>query len=285
MARRRLTLWLAALAGATAIVVTSAQGAPTRLSCPPRLTATVHSSRPGAEHQLVPSGANNLILCRYDGPFGSPGQGQPVRLVAIRTVPHPQRLAAAFDRLPLAKAGTYACPLSTGAAIIAEFGYSSGAADPVRVDLTGCQFASNGHLTAFAALNGNNILNRLEALDHALPSRTGTGRATAAISGFIRLCGGPAPGRCFISTVGGCNQHQGCVESDRVVAIDTEGRQVAEQKIRIGRGRFRLDVAPGDYVVELLADGRHVHDRLLRADGATARAGHTSRVVFTFDVP
>jgi hypothetical protein len=69
------------------------------------------------------------------------------------------------------------------------------------------------------------------------------------------------------------------------VAIDAAGRQMAAQRLRMGDGRFSLHVVPGRYVVELLADGKHVHDRLMQARGATARPGKTTRVVFSFDVP
>jgi hypothetical protein len=46
-----------------------------------------------------------------------------------------------------------------------------------------------------------------------------------------------------------------------------------------------LHVRPGDYAVELLADGTRVHDRLLQTTGATARSRDTTTINFHFDVP
>ena len=116
--------------------------------------------------------------------------------------------------------------------------------------------------------------------------QTGSAR-TATIAGHLWLCGGPAPGRCFSTTIGGCDPVDGCGRSDRVVAIDTAGKIVAEQRLRYPypNGRFRLHVRPGRYAVELLADGPRIHDRVMQIQGATARAGHTTAVVFTFDIP
>jgi hypothetical protein len=40
----------------------------------------------------------------------------------------------------------------------------------------------------------------------------------ATVTGYVRLCGGPAPGRCFIGTFGVCQPPVGCVTTDRVAA-------------------------------------------------------------------
>ena len=63
------------------------------------------------------------------------------------------------------------------------------------------------------------------------------------------------------------------------------GAQLAQQTLRPAQGRFRLSLSPGDYAVELLADGKRVRDRLLQTKGATVRARHTTAVIFRFDVP
>lgn len=251
----------------------------------------VGSSRIGARAAPVSAGAQRVLLCRYDGPFGGSGIGPAnrFRVIARRAIDDPRRvssLASELNRLPR-MTGAYACPSDTGAAVVAFFGYGSGPVDPVKVDMTGCMIATNGHIVATAGLNGPTILDELEALIHATPSsspRSG-GARDAIIDGYVRLCGGPAPGRCFISSIGGCTPAEGCSRSDRVVLIETTGEQVAQEKLPPAHGRFRLRVPTGDYAVELLADGGRVHDRLLQTQGAAARAGRTTTVIFNFDVP
>jgi hypothetical protein len=70
-----------------------------------------------------------------------------------------------------------------------------------------------------------------------------------------------------------------------VVAIDGAGGVTAEQHLSPSAAHFRFSVRPGNYVVELLADGKHVHDRLLQAKGDTVAPRHRSTVVFAFNVP
>ena len=118
--------------------------------------------------------------------------------------------------------------------------------------------------------------------NRTLRSRTGV---VPTIDGYVRLCGGPAPGRCFIASIGECTHAEGCTRSDRVVVIDTAGEQIAQQHLPPADARFRLRVRSGNYAIELLADGKRVLDRLLQTQGATARAGHTRTVIFNFDVP
>lgn len=279
------------LAGAVAYAIAGpALGSSTSRAVCPRLAPTaIRSSRPGAAANLAPKGAETLLLCRYDGPLGSPGTRlkNRFRLVASRWLSDRLKVAAltaALDRLPRAK-GSDACPSETGAAIIGFFGYRSGPTSPVRVDLTGCVIATNGHVFRLAGLNRTTLVDALEALVHAGPSHTAPNGASALITGEVRVCGGPAPGGCFVSTVGGCTAGQGCADSDRVIAIDDAGEVAAEQSLSPRHARFQLRVSPGNYVVELLADGRRVHDRLMQAVGATARARHRTRIVFRFDVP
>jgi hypothetical protein len=290
MTKRALSTCLVAVAAVAGALVIAAPGAstPSRSGCAAKPPFSVLSSRPGAHRNLVPGRPETLLLCRYDGPLGSPSAPRPPAfpLVAQLLITNRSRISALareFNRLPKMM-GAFACPLDSGAAIIARFGYSTGPNDPVRLDLGGCLMASNGRTVRGAGLNGSTILEELEALVHARAASSRRAR-TARISGSIRLCGGPAPGRCFASTVGGCTPGEGCATSDRVVAIDAAGRQAAAQRLRRGNGRFSLHVAPGRYVVELLADGKHVHGRLMQARGATVRAGKTTRVVFSFDVP
>jgi hypothetical protein len=105
----------------------------------------------------------------------------------------------------------------------------------------------------------------------------------AIVRGYVRLCGGPAPGRCFIEGIGFCQAPTGCITSDRVAVIDVHHRRVAEAKLR--HGRFGLRVRPGTYVIELLGDGPRVRGRVLQSKSVTARARQTTLAGFHFDVP
>ncbi len=113
------------------------------------------------------------------------------------------------------------------------------------------------------------------------------GAADATIAGYLWLCGGPAPGRCFRSTIGSCGPPLGCSRTDRVVAIGAAGLIVAQQRLRFPwpDGRFRLIVPAGRYAVELLADGPRIHDFLVQTIGVTVRAGQRANAIFRFDVP
>ncbi len=106
---------------------------------------------------------------------------------------------------------------------------------------------------------------------------------TATVTGYVRLCGGPAPGRCYIEEVGFCQPPQGCVTSDRVAAIDARGRRVATQ--RLHHARFTLHLAPGRYTIELLGDGRRVHGRVMQRRKVRAEAHRTAVVRFFFAIP
>jgi hypothetical protein len=262
-------------------------------ACPSIEPRGVYPGRGTPSKQLVPAGVVQVLLCRYDGPFGDPHTyvAQRFRLVAGRTIADRASagaLAAQLDRLPAVPSGGFSCPGNGGAAIIGVFRLESGSQDTVRVNLTGCMTATNGSVVREAGLGDGGMLDTLEALLHAEPAnplslRTGSGPAT--IDGHILLCGGPAPGRCFITSIGGCAPPDGCSESDRVIVIATSGEIVAEQHLASAHGSFRLHVAPGQYAVELLADGPRIHDRVLGTEGVTARAAATSTAIFQFAIP
>lgn len=103
------------------------------------------------------------------------------------------------------------------------------------------------------------------------------------VAGYVRVCGGPAPGGCRIETFGICQPPEPCVSTDRVAVTDTRGRQVAEQSLR--RARFRVRLRPGAYTVVLLGDGKGIHGRVIQRRQVTARAHHTATVAFFFAVP
>ena len=119
---------------------------------------------------------------------------------------------------------------------------------------------------------------------------TATARVSAAsptrdavVSGFVRVCGGPAPGGCRIEAFGDCQPPMGCVTSHRVAAINAKGKQVAVQRLR--HARFHMRLAPGRYTIELLGGGSGVHNRVMQRKHVTARADRAVVVPFEFDVP
>jgi hypothetical protein len=105
----------------------------------------------------------------------------------------------------------------------------------------------------------------------------------ATVAGYVQVCGGPAPGGCFIETIGFCQAPEGCVSSDRVTAVGQAGRLVASQKLR--SGRFRMRLAPGRYTIELVGDGKHVHGRVMQRKPVIAKSHRTTVVRFFFAVP
>jgi hypothetical protein len=121
------------------------------------------------------------------------------------------------------------------------------------------------------------------ALTVALVSGCGAAGGDAIVEGYVRLCGGPAPGRCFIETLGTCRPPDGCVTSDRVVVIGPQGRRVAQQKLH--HARFHMRLPHGTYTVELLGDGKRVHWRVLQRKQVAARPHHTTVVTFLFAIP
>jgi hypothetical protein len=105
----------------------------------------------------------------------------------------------------------------------------------------------------------------------------------ATVAGYVQVCGGPAPGRCFIETIGFCQAPDGCVTSDRVTVVGQAGRLVASQKLH--QARFRLRLAPGRYTIELVGDGKHIHGRVMQRKTVIARSHRATVVRFFFAVP
>jgi hypothetical protein len=105
----------------------------------------------------------------------------------------------------------------------------------------------------------------------------------AVVRGYVRLCGGPAPGGCRIETFGDCQPGKGCVTTSRVAAVNASGKRVAVQRLR--HARFRMNLTPGRYTIELLGDGKRVHGRVMQRQKVTAVAHRTVVVRFFFAVP
>jgi hypothetical protein len=105
----------------------------------------------------------------------------------------------------------------------------------------------------------------------------------AVLGGYVELCGGPAPGFCGVELIGACQAPEGCATSNRVVVLDQHGRRVAARWLH--NARFRLLVHPGTYTVELLANGKQVHGRVVQRHTVTVEAHHEAVVRFLFNVP
>jgi hypothetical protein len=105
----------------------------------------------------------------------------------------------------------------------------------------------------------------------------------ATVVGYVQVCGGPAPGGCFIEAIGFCQAPEGCVTSNRVTAVAQAGRLVASQKLH--DARFRMHLAPGRYTIELVGDGKHIHGRVMQRKTVIAKSQRTTVVRFFFAVP
>jgi hypothetical protein len=246
--------------------------------CPASTPQTVVSPRAGADTVLVPDGSRQLMLCRYTGL----NDHDPAALSAQKLVqaqPTVTSLAAEINGLPAPPSGPLSCPADDGSEVLAFFRYASGSDNPVSVALTGCRLVSNGAITRTAA--ASDLVNRLKALVPVLPPPPTKRNAT--ISGYVRLCGGPAPGRCRKGTIGNCQPGQGCVTTDRIEVLDAAYERIAAA--RLHHARFSVRVPAGRYRVSLLADGRSVHGRVMATRTVIARAHRTTKVAFQFDVP
>ena len=134
----------AIVVGALALAAAAAGGT-TAVACPASARQAAVSARPGAGLRLVPPGARALLLCRYSG-LGAPGGAFRLEVHSLVTdLATVARLARELDAL-MPATGVYHCPSDTAADVVARFLYTSGPADPVTVDLTGCNVVTNGHV-------------------------------------------------------------------------------------------------------------------------------------------
>jgi hypothetical protein len=272
------------VAAGLAIVIAASVSAASRAAprsgtaspCAQHEPLSVTSARTGARTALVPGGAVQVLLCRYDGLNDKPR----LSLVGHTLITDESAVVGLAGQLnALHELGNVTCPADFGDAIVAYFGYGADPDDPVSIGLSGCETVTNGQLTQTAS--GSNVVPRLEKL---VPRTSGPPPArNATISGYVRLCGGPAPGRCWNGAIGTCSPGRGCVTTDRIAAIDDGGAIVG--RARLHRGRFTVKVPAGRYTIELLADGRTVHGRVTATRIVTAVGGQTATVQFRFDVP
>lgn len=101
---------------------------------------------------------------------------------------------------------------------------------------------------------------------------------TALVRGDVELCISPLA----VGGFGTCTPSRGCVTADRVAAVNADRRRVAT--IRLHHHRFKLDLVPGRYTLELLGDGKRVHGQVFERHEIRAAAHHTIYVHFRFDV-
>jgi hypothetical protein len=227
---------------------------------------------------LVPSGASSVLVCSYSGlvePHAVSYTGPPHRLIGDGLVIDHQtvgRLGSGLDAIPPTSPNeAFSCPADFGNQLVAYFRYPAGVDDPVTIGLSGCQMITNGHVRRLG--RDAAVINELAA--EARP---------AIVRGRILVCGGPAPGRCFTETIGGCGPSAGsCSTSDRVAVITPGRRRLVA--VRLSHARFSVEVPGGSYRLRLLADGRRVYGKVLQTRRATASAGRTTSVTFRFDVP
>ena len=119
-------------------------------TCALQIPNRLVNRNPRASTRLVPSGADSLLLCRYGGLNAGPNAGRLAASVTVKAAATTARLTSEFNALPRERPGIH-CPMDDGSAIIASFGYATGAPDPVQVGLKGCRTVSNSRLTRTAS--------------------------------------------------------------------------------------------------------------------------------------
>lgn len=245
-----------------------AAGAPagTSRSCPrdDRGPPAPEQVRDGARRMLVPPGVVSLRVCRYNGMNASAGVPQ-WGLRGAGVTSRRSRIARIVSELDAIRPsrGSYSCPFSDASDVIASFAYRSPPRVVVTVDTGGCNAVTNGHVRRLAL--GRPAVALIESV--AAPV---TMHGWPAVVGHVRLCGGPAPGRCWIQDYG---------RGDRVMVRNATGAWLALAAVSHGRFRFRI-AAAGDFTFALYAG-----NTLLGRLHARAAADGTTRIVFTIPVP
>ncbi len=152
-------------------------------------------------------------------------------------------------------------------------------ANPSAAGFTPLSPATN--TVRYGGADGTSLL--LPVYGAPVPPRVAHAVRRAKIVGSVEVCGGPSPGRCSAKRIRICGGSRRCATTDRIAVVNAAGRRVATK--RLDGAWFSLLLAPGRYTVELLADGRRVHGRVIRRSRITARAGRTTGVRWRFVVP
>jgi len=230
---------------ATANVAARASGGVQPPSCPSRtLSAVPRNAWTPAGQELAPTGAAAVRLCGYAGLNGTvPLLLERSRLLTDETLV--TKLVDEFDALPPDPKAVQFCPLDDGSQVLALLAYPGGREVTVAVAETGCNQVSNGDLVRTADGYGNTPVGpRLVAELKVLAAPF---RGDARVSGLVRLCGGPAPARCFS-------------QDATIAALDAQGQVVSTG--RTSEARFSLSLPPGSYTLVASTGGtrgeRHV---------------------------
>ena len=224
--------------------------------------------RTGVRRTLVPAGAVSLTVCRYNGmnalggapQFGLRGIGVTADRATI------DKITRELDALKPTH-GAYSCPFDDGSEDVVGFDYASAPNVVVTVDPGGCNEITNRHIRRLG------LDQPVVAQIGALAAKPVKGLTWATVVGHIRLCGGPAPGRCWTSgsLVG------------QVVADNSSNVWVAMSQQH--KGRFRFTIAtPGRYTFRAMGTGKQTN-AVLAKTSATVHAGATTNVVLTIPVP
>lgn len=234
--------------------------------------------RRSADSLLVPRGAVAVTICFYNGmnatpatpQFGLSGIGVTNR---ARTL---ARLTRELDAIRAVKPGaSYHCPFDDASEAILNFGYRSGPGDVVTVGMRGCNTLTNMAMQTISYPDrasiphhlalGAPVIQQIAAL--ARPVRD---QRWATVVGHLRLCGGPAPGRCYVENDG---------NDDRVVVHAAGDPWIAMAQIEHGRFHFRV-AASGVYTFAF-----YTGNTLVKKQRARVTVGHTTRVVFLIPIP
>jgi hypothetical protein len=120
---------------------------------------------PATRSVLAPPGANAIRLCRY-GSVPRHGEQALVGSARVRSAGTIGALTSALDGLPPADRLAF-CPMDNGSELDMSLSYPGGKhGDFIRVELAGCENATNGTLTRTAARTpaGQKLLATLESL-------------------------------------------------------------------------------------------------------------------------
>jgi hypothetical protein len=225
------------------------------VSCPPRVLFHVPKNDwAPASQELAPKGAAAVRLCGYPGVNGAvPLQLERSRLLTGERLV--TSLVDEFDALPPYPKASLFCGLDDGSQVLALLAYPGGRQVTVALDETGCNRVTNGDVVRIASGYGNTPVGpRLVAELKALAALL---RGDAHVSGLVRLCGGPAPGRCFS-------------QDATVTVLDAQGQVVATGKT--SQARFSFSLPPGTYTLVARTGGTRGQRKVVLKANQTVQA-------------
>jgi hypothetical protein len=146
-----LALALASVGATSATTTDQAHRTPLRCLSTDRHLRHRFRDYPALHRELVPPKPRRLVLCRYAGlndRHHDPGTLVRSHHVARRA--RIRRIARLFDWLKPPPEGPINCPADSGSKVLARFRYRGSPDDLVAQELSGCRFATNGHLVRWA---------------------------------------------------------------------------------------------------------------------------------------